>query len=138
MNKTKVFKGLALMNFVCLLALFLFFRNGSFDTYFDKDQQMTSPNGGTPTKITEDTLTQNKDVKQRQRLSSSKSIVITENLTLNSDTSNRTRDSITIKSIEEEKQLMYSSKSGMIIDPKMFKIDSLEVKTKHSKKKKDK
>ena len=51
MNKTKFFKGLALLNFVTLLTLFLFFRNGSFDKYFDNDKNLTSPNGGTPAKV---------------------------------------------------------------------------------------
>lgn len=132
MDKTKIFKGLALFNFVALLTLFLFFRNGSFDNYFDNAKKLTSPNGGTPIK-----LSQKKDSLQQQRLSSSKSLVIIDNLKLNKDTAKIVKDSINIKLTEKEKRLMYSSKSGIIIDSKMFKIDSLKLKPKNSKKKKN-
>jgi hypothetical protein len=137
MDKTKIFKGLALFNFIALLTLFLFFRNDSFDKYFNSDKNLTSPNGGTPTKLSKDTITQKKDSLQRQRLSSSKSLVIIDNLKLDKDTTKITKDSITINLTEEEKRLMYSSKSGIIIDPKLFKPDSLKLKPKNSKKKKN-
>jgi len=137
MNKTKFFKGLALLNFVTLLTLFLFFRNGSFDKYFDNDKNLTSPNGGTPPKVSKDTIVQKKDSIQRQRLSSSKSLVLIDNIKLDKDTSRIAKDSITINLTEEEKRLMYSSKSGIIIDPKMFKTDSFKFKSIKAKKKKN-
>lgn len=135
MNKAIIFKGLALFNFVVLLTLFLFFRNGSFDIYFGIDKNLTSPNGGTPTKMSKDTISQKKDSIRQQRLSSSKTFVIIDNLKLNEDTAKKAKDSVTIKLTEKEKRLMYSSKSGIIIDPIMFKIDSLKLRTKYSKKK---
>ena len=131
MTKTKIFKGLALINFVCLVTLFLYFRNGSFHN----NKNLTSPNGGTPTKILKDTLSQNKDSLQLQRFSSSKSLVIIDNLKLNKDNSKSTKDTIKIQQTEEKKHLMYSSKSGIIIDSKMFKTDSTKIKTKKLKKK---
>ena len=58
-----------------------------------------------------------------------------DNLKLDEDTAKKAKDSATIKLTEKEKRLMYSSKSGIIIDPIMFKIDSLKLRTKYSKKK---
>lgn len=130
----KIFKGLALLNFIGLLTLFLFFRSGSFDNYIHngKENSLTSSNGGTPTKVLKDTSTQKKDSLQRPRLSSSKSLVIIDNLKLDKDTSKIAKE---IKLTKEEKRLMYSSKSGIIIDPKMFKVDSVKFNSKNKKKK---
>lgn len=139
MKMKKIFKVLALLNFIGLLTLFLFFRRGSFDNYIQngKENSLTSSNGGTPTKVLKDTSIQKIDSLQRRRLSSSKSLVIIDNLKLDKDTSKITKDSITIELTEEEKRLMYSSKSGIIIDPKMFKVDSVKFNSKNKKKKKN-
>ena len=132
MNKTKILKGLALVNFIGLVTVFLFFRNGSFSK-----NSLTSPNGGTQTKVSKDSIPQKKDSIGRQRLSSSKSVVIIDNMNLKKDSTKPKEDSIKINQSEEEKRLMYSSKSGIIIDPPKFKTDSFIFKTKNSKKKKN-
>jgi len=138
MNKTNVIKGLVLINFVGLLTLFLFFRTGSFDNYFNNGKNLTSPNGGVPTKITEDTLVRKKDGLPQQRLSSSKSIVITDNLKFDKDSSKTVKDSSAAKLTDKERLLLYSSKTAILFDPKMFKPDSAEIKKQNSTKKKNK
>lgn len=137
MNMKIIFKGLALINFVVLVTLFLLFRNGSFNKYLNNNKIFTSPNGGTPTKISNDTSAQIKDTIQRPRLSSSKSLVIIDNLRIENDSSKITQDSIPFNPSEEDKTLMHSSKSGIIIDPKMIKLDSIILKNEKSKKKKN-
>ncbi len=77
MTKTKLFRALALLNFTVLLSIFLLYRNGSFDeyNYIDHENSLTSPNGGTPTTLTKDSVAQKSTGGNRTMLSSSKSFV---------------------------------------------------------------
>ena len=77
MTKTKLFRALALLNFTVLLSIFVLYRNGSFDeyNYVDHENSLTSPNGGTPTTLTKDSVTQKSTGGNRTMLSSSKSFV---------------------------------------------------------------
>ncbi|MFN5308218.1 MAG: hypothetical protein ACK5C0_02035 [Candidatus Kapaibacterium sp.] len=91
MTKTKLFRALALLNFTVLLSIFLLYRNGSFDeyNYIDHENSLTSPNGGTPTTLTKDSVTQKSTGWNRTMLSSSKSAggIVKINV-LNKDTFN--------------------------------------------------
>ncbi len=91
MTKTKLFRALALLNFTVLLSIFLLYRNGSFDeyNYIDHENSLTSPNGGTPTTLTKDSVTQKSTGGNRTMLSSSKSFVGSVEINLsNKDTFN--------------------------------------------------
>lgn len=123
MNKARLFKGFALINFICLLTLFLCYRGGYFDKYFFGENQLTSPNGGTPAKVSKDAAKKKNDSLQRAvRLSSSKSMIIIDHINPKLDSAIFKSDSI--KFGNEDKKLMYSSKSGIIIPPKKFLPDS--------------
>lgn len=137
MNKKTVFKTIALTNFVVLLTAFVFFSNGSFDKFFnDKSTiKLTSPNGETPVETIKGSTIKMADSVQMQRLSSSKSLVIIDNLKLKSDTIKPNQDSIKINLTEQERRLMYSSKSGIIVDPKIFQKISFPDSSKTNKKK---
>lgn len=75
MKKNAIIKAFTLLSFLVLISFFLLYRMGKFDTYFIDEEPtiQTSPNGG---KIT--TSTTNYDSTKRTRLSSSKSIILTE------------------------------------------------------------
>lgn len=91
MTKTKLFRALALLNFTVLLSIFLLYRNGSFDeyNYIDHENSLTSPNGGTPTTLTKDSVAQKSTGGNRTMLSSSKSFVGSVEINLsNKDTFN--------------------------------------------------
>ncbi|TDL99527.1 MAG: hypothetical protein C4K58_06420 [Flavobacteriaceae bacterium] len=81
----------------------MLFRNGNFDRFlFQKSlNTLTSSNGGTPVKTIP-----NDSIKRDIRMSSSKSMILMEDTFPNVD------------SIEIfNRQRMYSSKSGMVMDP---------------------
>ena len=84
MTKTKLFRALALLNFTVLLSIFVLYRNGSFDeyNYVDHENSLTSPNGGTPTTLTKDSVTQKNTGWNRTMLSSSKSAGATVKINL--------------------------------------------------------
>ncbi len=141
MNKSVIFKGFALVNFVILLTVFLLYRNGSFDNFIYNNRQnsLTSPNGGTVTQTTQDSLSMEFDSLEVIRFSSTKSIRIFKEIRFNKDTTQTDTtkiDSSKVDLTDKQKHLMYSSKSGQIIDPKWFESDSL--REKKSKKKKNK
>lgn len=142
MNKSVIFKGFALVNFVILLTAFLLYRNGSFDNfiYNNNENLLTSPNGGTVTQTTQDSTFVKIDT-SRIFSSSSKSLVLIDDIKFDEDTTQtdttQTDSSKVNLLIDKQKHLMYSSKSGRIIDPKLFESDSLK-KEKKSKKKKNK
>lgn len=133
---TTFFKGIALANFVILLTAFLLYRNGFFDSfiYNNRNVILTSPNGGTSTQATKDSTIVEAD-SSAYYFSSSKSIVLTDDMKFLKDTTQK--DSVATPSTEKKSHLMYSSKSGRIIDPSVFREDSLK-KEKKSKKKKNK
>lgn len=130
MNKKTIFKIIALTNFVVLFIVFLLFRNGSFDSflYGNTNNNFTSPNGGVGAKQIADSVQARINSihkSQRMRLSSSKSIVAIDDL--------HRVDSTRVKPTDKEKEgmqrskpeMIYSSKSGMTVEPKMLILDSL-------------
>lgn len=129
MNKKTIFKGIALLNFIVLITVFLFYRNGSFDHYIygANERNLTSPNGGTPAKISKDSTSKKNDSLEYLRMASSKSIIIVDERKLRTDQV-KLFDSTKISSRPEEKRFMYSSKSGKIVDPKSFPFDSSKIK----------
>lgn len=142
MKRSTIFKVIAVTNFIVLFTVFLLYRNGSFDSYFYKNtnNNFTSSNGGVGAKHIADSVQARIDAihrSQRTRLSSSKSLVAIDNL----DRSPKA-DSTRVKPTNKEKEMMqrskpkmmYSSKSGMIVEPKMFTLDSL-LKEKEKQKK---
>jgi len=138
MNKRTIFKVIAVTNFVILFVVFLMFRNGSFNNYLYKNSEnnFTSSNGGAGTKYNADSVRATIDLFQQEqkiekiRLSSSKSLVATDNW---SRPRNFAKDSMLVYPSDKEKKMIsrpisdtvFSSKSGMIIDPKLFSLDSL-------------
>ena len=149
MKRSTIFKVIAVTNFVILFVVFLMFRNGSFNNYLYKnnDNNFTSSNGGVGTKYNADSvratidLFQQEQKKEKIRLSSSKSIVAADNVNW-SRPRNFAKDSMLVYPSEKQKKMisrpisdtMFSSKSGLIIDPKLFSLDSL-LKEKEKQKK---
>lgn len=125
MRKSKVLKALALINFVGLLTLFLMYRNGSFDNYLynNNEKIISDPNGGTTLKNTDDSTKIINDTLNKQRFSSSKSLILIENRP-KLDTTPTKPDTVNIKQRNENIRLMPSSKSGVIIEPKKTKNKS--------------
>lgn len=130
MNRKTIFKGIALLNFIVLITVFLLYRNGSFDRYMygSNERNLTSPNGGTPAKVSKDSIPQKYDSLQSLRMSSSKSIVIMDERKLKTEAAKIKFDSSKIGLKSEEKRIMYSSKSGLIVEPKSFPFDSSKIK----------
>ena len=142
MKRSVFFKTIAVLNFIVLFTIFLLYRNGLFDNYFYKDNNntFTSHNGGVSAKRVVDSVQSRIDSihrSQRIRLSSSKSLVVIDNLD-----GNPIADSTHVRPTAKEKEIMqrpkpgmmYSSKSGMIVEPNMFVLDSL-LKEKEKQKK---
>ena len=130
MNRKTIFKAIALINFVLLITVFLLYRNGSFDHYLygSNERNLTSPNGGTPAKVSKDSIPKKYDSLRSIRMSSSKSIVIMDERKLRTEAMYIKFDSTKIRSKPEEKGLMYSSKSGRIVTPRSFSFDSSKIK----------
>ena len=106
MNQSKIFKAFALVNFIVLLTCFLLYRNDFFKTNMNEknDAVFTSSNGGTSTKIIDNSASSN-------------------------EPTNPINDSILEynkqKEIATKKIIMSSSKSGMIFESDAF--DSIEI-----------
>ena len=137
MKKLNIFKFIAVVNFIALLTVFLFYRNGSFDRYLynNTDNNFISPNGGVVAKSNKDSSKVKTDALQRQRISSSKSIVITDNVKFKADTTKPKKDTARIKQKQEPIRMMSGSKSGAIIEPKLFNADSMYIELRPRKKK---
>ncbi len=137
MKKSKIFKFIAVVNFIALLTVFLLYRNGSFDKYLynDVNNNFTSPNGGVGAKNNKDSTKVKTDSLLRQRMSSSKSLVIIDNVKLKTDTTKPKKDTANFKRKDKQTRMMYSSKSGAIIEPNRFKADSIYISPKSQKKK---
>jgi hypothetical protein len=117
MNKSKFLKGFALINFTVLITLFLLYSNGSFDDFQINDNKLSSPNGGTLTSAKKDTGNAKMDSAQKQKisLSSSKSVVLIDNIKFKKDTFKTIPDS---NHPQLEKVIyMHGSKSGRIFEP---------------------
>lgn len=130
MNRKTIFKGIALLNFIVLITVFLLYRNGSFDRYIygSNERNLTSPNGGTPAKVSKDSTSKESDSLRNLRLASSKSMIIVDERKLRTDAVYIKPDTTKPGLKPEEKRLMYSSKSGKIVDPKSIPFDSSKVK----------
>ncbi len=124
MTKSKIFKGLAVVNFMALLILFLLYRNGKFDK-----EQHVKGNGNISKQVekqkVEDhqTIKENNEIKNSksnmdlQRLSSSKSIVIIDDLGKKPKAITPTTGPTFMNVTNEAPQMMPSSKSAIIFDP---------------------
>jgi hypothetical protein len=150
MNKRTIFKAIALTNFVVLFIVFLMFRNGSFNSYFNKnsDNNFTSSNGGVGPKYNTDSLrakidsTKKEQKLQQVRLSSSKSLVAIDYVDWHPRPRNLGKDSMLVYPSNKEKKMMQRSnsevagisKSGMMIAPELLVLDSL-LKEKEKQKK---
>jgi hypothetical protein len=137
MKKSKILKFIALVNFIALLTVFLLYRNGSFDRYIfnDTNNNFTSPNGGVGAKNNKDSTKVKTDSLLRQRMSSSKSLVIIDNVKLKVDTTKPKKDTANIKRKDKQTRMMYSSKSGAVIEPNRFKAESMYIELRPQKKK---
>jgi hypothetical protein len=137
MRKSKVFKFIAVVNFIALLTVFLLYRNGSLDKYIynDANNNFTSPNGGVGAKNNNASTKVKTDSLQRQRISSSKSLVIIDHVKLKADTTKHKKDTAHIKRKQEPIRMMSGSKSGPIIEPKLFNADSMYIELRPQKKK---
>lgn len=148
MNRSKIFKIVAITNFIVLLTIFLLFTNGSFNSFFYRNthNDFTSSNGGVVVKRAVDSIYKAFDSLQRlQRLraSSSKSMIVRDYVYFEARPKTPPKkDSTPVNPTEYEKvmmlrskpDMMYSSKSGIIVQPKLFIIDSL-LKEKEQQKK---
>ena len=126
MKNSKLFKGLALLNFVGLLVAFLLYRNGSFENRFSKtaSNEFTSSNGGVATKQSTDSIASKKKSLEESRLSSSKSMIIIDKFKFKADSIKPKKDLKKNKDI----RIMSSSKSAIIIEPTFFLKDSSLIK----------
>ena len=148
MKRSVIFKILAVTNFIVLFTIFLLYRNGSFNNYFYKntDNNFTSPNGGVGARQTADSVRAAYDSLRslkKLRASSSKVLVVTDYRPEVIPRRIPKKDSTPVSATDIEKNMrlrsktdmMYSSKSGMIIEPvNMFILDSL-LKEKEKQKK---
>jgi hypothetical protein len=136
MKKSNIFKFIAVVNFVALLTVFLFYRNGSFDRYLynNTDNNFISPNGGVVAKNNKDSTKVKTEALQQQRISSSKSLVIIDNVKLKADTTKPQKDT-TITRKQEPISIMSSSKSIKIIERKLFTADNTFIELNPPKKK---
>lgn len=147
MNRSAIFKIIALTNFIALFTVFLLYRNGTFDQYVYKntDNNFTSSNGGVGAKQTADSVKAAYNSfrqKQRMRMSSSKSVVVTDRFYYEPRKPMPKKDSAPVNPTGPEKEMMPrskiemidSSKSGMAAPGNMFVLDSL-LKEKEKQKK---
>jgi len=136
MRNSKFTKVLTLASFITLISLFVIYRGGYLDNFFEREDQtmQTSPNGGIISQKDNNTIQTKKDSSQKVKtmLSSSKSVIITDNVNFVTDTTIKKKDSIKLSN--EEIELMGSSKSAIIFKPKIKPADS--TKTKKDKKNK--
>lgn len=117
---------LALLNFIVLVSLFLFYKSGYFNVSKNK-QIFVSPNGGvmsntSTTKNDEDSLKQY----QYLRFASSKSMLILDKPIVYSDSLPWAYDSLKVVEFEQQRVRMLSSKSGVIFNESPFMLDSVD------------
>lgn len=88
MTQSKFFKAFAIINALTFVILFLLYRNGTFDSYFSASTNttLTSPNGGTPTKTPETPPKTLTSPAEMERLSSSKTFIMTDHIKIKKDT----------------------------------------------------
>lgn len=113
-------KTFALLNFIGFLSIFLLFKNGYFNQNVQKENQnnFTSSNGGTPTKINEDSSLIIIEIKQRQRFSSSKSAIMVDDFSFFQSTSYNLTS-----------RLIYGIKKGVVFDTNTLKPSKIEMKS---------
>lgn len=133
MKKNLLLKVLVLTSFIALIGLFLLYRIGYFNEQINKATNNigNSPNDSTTAHIV-------KDTPKKTMLSSSKSIVVTDNIDNKPIDINKAIYGIKLKKKDtatkpvvtsvpankEDISLISSSKSGVIVDPIQSKNDS--------------
>lgn len=132
MQHSPFIKTVTLLSFLSLISVFIIYKGGYLDNFFDEEGSMlqTSTNGGNLSQNNTIASTNDHAQKAETRLSSSKSIVITNNISFSSDTPPKQTDTPTYT--EEELKLMQSSKSGYIFKPAFKGTDSLKTKNRKS------
>lgn len=144
-QKSFFLKAFALTNFILLTGLFLAYRGGYLDvsSLFGKENILTSPNGGTAPQKQNDSALVKRDSSKHIRLSSSKSMVITDKTILNTEPAKvpkpeknsnpNSTDSANVKISNEEKIRLSSSKSAIVFTP--LELKKMEVQKAKLKKK---
>jgi hypothetical protein len=111
MRNTVFVKGLTLCCFAGLICLFLFYRSGMLDNYLygSGASLQTSPNGGA-LNTKQDSSKRKQDSTRRVRASSSKSMIVTDDVHMYSSKSGRVftprseKDSIKADSVKQQKK----------------------------------
>jgi hypothetical protein len=119
MKKSKLIQAFTLFSFIFFIIAFLLYRTGKFDRYFsnEKYQYQTSPNGGNVNSVKTDSLSSLKDYRtKRTRLSSSKTVILTDDRLLLSDSIRKITLADSVKR-KNEVIMMSSSKSGPVFKP---------------------
>lgn len=124
MTKSKIFKGIALANFMVLLILFLLYRNGKFDKeQHVKNHRNISKQVEKQKEEDNRTVKENSEIKNPksnmdlQRLSSSKSLVIIDDLEKKPKAITPTTGPTFTNVTNEAPQMLPSSKSAIIFEP---------------------
>lgn len=117
-------KVLTIASSISLSSTFIIYRGGYLDSFFYPSitALQTSSNGGAFIKKPTDSLPL-KNIRLPRRFSSSKSIVLTDNINFNHDSIKVKTDSL--KQQKEQLRLMTSSKFGIMIEPAMAVPDSI-------------
>ena len=120
MTKSKFTQTFTLILFITLVSGFILYRAGYFDQYLDRESAglQTSPNGGTLSGHSKDSLTFKKDSLPRKKVmfSSSKSAVVTDNIDFTPAQKKGFTD--TAQFHPKELEILSSSKSAVIFHPK--------------------
>jgi len=117
MQNSKILKGTTLVSFISLMSAFLLYRGGYLDSFiYSKNKKKIIQENEAVLKKVGESISAKKDSLSPTRLSSSKSIVLTDNNLFVDDTLEPTKEQI---------QLLSSSKSiSPIIEPTLFMPDT--------------
>ena len=124
MQNSKILKGITLVSFISLMSAFLLYRGGYLDSFiYNKNKRKVIQENEAVLKKVNESISAKKDSLSPTRLSSSKSIVLTDNNLFVDDTANKKAD--TLELTKEQIQLLSSSKSiSPIIEPTLFIPDT--------------
>lgn len=120
MSKTKIFRALALINFVVLLTIFLLYRNGAFDNMFRNKEEtnITSQNDVMTNGKFYDSLPAKRDSLKNART------ILTPKATMYVDTAKlkKTQAQAGLDSFnaQQERTMLSSSKSIPIVEPRFL------------------
>ncbi len=137
MKNSKIIKILTLTSSLTLVTLFITYRGGYFDNllYSENSNMQISPNGGAISESKKDTSQIKKDSirKAKLKMSSSKSLIIIDDMKLKPDSITTKTETLNTKIMESIR--MSSSKSGIIFRPKLLDSTFIKKQTKKKNKK---